>query len=130
MVKWITSLVLILAVTAVAFGGFCGCLEGHSDTHSCCKPDKSGKSSFSAKGCCSADCETASSNNTPGKKNADIPFSKSLVKNKSLQSPLVFWPTQALVPLRAKAGPGIFGHRLTAARAPCPLYLRHSSFLI
>ena len=130
MVKWFTSLILFLALTGQVWAGVCGCFEDHSDTHSCCAPDKSGKLSFSAKACCSQDCQTLSSPKTPGKINSDNFFSQYSAKFEPVQTQAAYVPQSPLVFARFAPSGNVEPHGLALARPPTRLYLRHNSFLI
>ena len=130
MVKWITSLLLLLAVTGQVWAGVCACIEDHNDSHSCCKPDKSGKSSFSAKPCCSSDCESISSSQIPGKKSERL-LSDAQSQQQISDVPGKSWFAFSIVDTRAYIPlPKLRGDRLKLARPPDALYLRHHSFLI
>ena len=130
--KWLTSLVILIALTGQVWAGVCGCFSEEGDTHSCCKKDTSGKDSIAAKGCCSADCEAAagSASKTPQKNNSDNSHLKAPAKavlaaerNYSVWLEKVF-RTEAP---RSKVRSG--DNRLRLARGP-DLFLRHNSFLI
>lgn len=130
MVKWVTSLLLLLAVSGQVWAGVCGCFDEHGDSDSCCKPDKSGKPSLAAPPCCSADCESVASSQIPGK-NVERVSPESVAKEIKLGSTLAFDVQLPLALARSTASTThSFGHRLKYARPPDALYLRHHSFLI
>ena len=130
MVRWITSLFLLLAFTGQVWAGVCACTEDHGDSHSCCKPDKSGKSTFSAKPCCSSDCESISGSQIPGKKSERV-LSDPQSQQQPPDVPPAAWFAYPLSETRANSLlPKLQGDRLKLARPPDALYLRHHSFLI
>ena len=130
MAKWVTCLVLLIALTGQVWAGVCVCLDDHSDVHSCCKPDENGKSSMAAKGCCSSDCESISSSQTPGKSNSEVSFSKLSAKQKAVHDTAATWSADRSLPKFHSSPILLFGNRLKLARPPSQLYLRHNSLLI
>ena len=130
--KWLTSLVILLALTGSVWAGVCGCFSDQHKTHSCCKKDNSGGDFMSAKTCCSADCETviSAASKTPQKQNSDNSHLKAPAQ--AAEAPVLFraeWLARVFpadMP-RPKARTG--DKRLRFARGP-DLYLRHNSFLI
>ena len=130
--KWLTSLVILLALTGSVWAGVCGCLNEQQKSHSCCKKDTGGGDYVSARSCCSADCETVTSaaTKTPQKQNSDNSHLKAPADaTGSLETFRPEWLSRVLraeTP-RPKARTG--DNRLRFARGP-DLYLRHNSFLI
>ncbi|MDI1242530.1 MAG: hypothetical protein PSX80_11470 [bacterium] len=129
MLKWVTSLLLLFALTGQVWAGVCGCFEDHDDSHSCCKPDKSGKDSLAAPPCCSADCESIVSSQIPGK-NTDRISQDSSSKEIAPAANSAFSPVLPLAVYSTVRPLKLLGHRLKLARPPDALYLRHHSFLI
>lgn len=129
MLKWVTSLLLFFALTGQVWAGACGCFDSHSDSHSCCKPDKSGKDSLAAPPCCPRDCESITGSQMPGK-NADRVAPVSQVEMVASVGRTAFWPARHIMTARAVANSPRLGNRLKLARPPEALYLRHNSFLI
>lgn len=130
MLKWITSVILLLTVTGQVWAGICGCFDDHSGVDLCCKSDESGKASFSAKTCCAADCASISSNDTPGQAGSDRSASKPYSSDKLVPVVAAVRPAVMIIPLRPAMNRAEFGHRLKFARPPTLLFVRHSSFLI
>ena len=129
MSKWLTSLVLLFAIAGQALAGVCDCLGGVPDVHSCCKREINGKTSLAAKGCCTSDCESVSSQKTPQKRNSDV----SAVEFTAKIEPVSAYQNYAPAPLYFSLPSGGFRfskHRLKPPRPPNALYLRHQSFLI
>lgn len=129
--KWLTSLVILLALTGSVWAGVCGCLSEQKTGHSCCKKDTSGGDYMSAKSCCSADCETiaASAGKTP-QKNSDLSHFKAPAP--AAEAPDTFkieWLTRVFRAEAPRSKPRTGDNRLRFARGP-DLYLRHNSFLI
>ena len=130
--KWLTSLVVLLALTGSIWGGVCGCFGEQEKGHSCCKKDTSGRDYMSAKSCCAADCETvvSSAGQTPQKNNPDTSHLKgpANVIDPSVAFTIGWFPgvlrVDELQPPRR-----IGDNRLRFAHGP-DLYLRHNSFLI
>ena len=129
MLKWVTSLLLFVALTGQVWAGVCGCFDDHNDAHSCCKPDKSGKDSLAAPPCCSDDCESIASSQIPGK-NTDRVSQDLQVKQIAVEPRVYVRFEQPVVLARSTAPSKLFGNRLKLARPPDALYLRHNSFLI
>ena len=129
MVKWVASLVMLFALTGQVLAGVCGCLHQRKDTHSCCKPDKSRKTSISARGCCSPECGVMSTSKTPANKSSNVSTAQVDLKQMNVASSTMSWLTRVTV-VREKATSLYFRHRHTLARPPDALYLRHHSFLI
>ncbi|MGD9631058.1 MAG: hypothetical protein AB7V18_17610 [Pyrinomonadaceae bacterium] len=129
MLKWVTSLLLFFALTGQVWAGACGCFDSHSDSHSCCKPDKSGKDSLAAPPCCPRDCESVTGSQMPGK-NSDRVSPVSQVELVSSEARTAFWPARHIITARAFAWSARLEQRLKLARPPDALYLRHNSFLI
>lgn len=130
MVKWITSLLLLIAISGQVWAGVCGCFDEHNDSHSCCKPDKSGKPSLAAPPCCAADCESIASSQIPGKNVERVspePASKLIEREVAAAFRLEF-PIAKTRSAVSATHPS--GHRLKFARPPDALYLRNHSFLI
>jgi hypothetical protein len=130
--KWLTTLVILLALTGSVWAGVCGCFSEQQKSHSCCKKDKSVGDYMSAKTCCSADCETviSAASKTPQKQNSDNSHLKAPFEAaEGAEAFKVEWLSRvfrAEAP-RPKARTG--DNRLRFARGP-DLYLRHNSFLI
>src|SRR5512139_3138402 len=99
MLKWVTSLLLFIALTGQVWAGVCACFDDHNDSHSCCKPDKSGKDALAAPPCCSADCESITSSQIPGK-NTDRVSQDSWSKEIAPEAKSAFRPTLPL-PVRS-----------------------------
>jgi len=129
MLKWVTSLLLFIALTGQVWAGVCGCFDDHGDSHSCCKPDKSGKDSLAAPPCCSDDCESIASSQIPGK-NSDRVSPDSQVKQIAPEPRDHVRFEQPKTLTRSIAPSKLLGNRLKLARPPDALYLRHNSFLI
>ena len=129
MVKWIASLVMLSAFTGQVLAGVCGCLHEGKEAHSCCKPDKSGKTYISTKGCCSSECEVMSTSKTPANKSSNVSTAKVDLKQVNVAPSIVSWLPRITV-VRENATSLYFLHRHTLARPPDALYLRHHSFLI
>jgi hypothetical protein len=129
MSKWLTSLVLLFTLAGQALGGVCGCLGDVPDVHSCCKREFGGKTSLAAKGCCSSDCESVSTQKSPRKGNWDVSAVEFAAKIRPALNYRHFPPVPAYAssPYRDFPSPK---HRLKPPRPPDPLYLRHHSFLI
>lgn len=130
--KWLISLVILIALTGQVWAGVCGCFGDEGNGHSCCKKDTSGKDSIAAKGCCSADCEAAAGSATknPQKSNSDNPHLRAPAK--AALTPESNYPVWLSNLLRAEAPrPKVRtgDNRLRLARGP-DLFLRHNSFLI
>lgn len=130
--KWLTSLVVMIALTGSVWAGVCGCFDEQHGSHSCCKKDSAGPDSMAAKGCCSADCETiiASAGEMPQKQNSDNAHLKAPAKAiETSRMTKIEW----LLPALRRDTQTPFTHtgdnRLRLARGP-DLYLRHNSFLI
>jgi len=129
MLKWVTSLLLFIALTGQVWAGVCACFDDHNDSHSCCKPDKSGKDALAAPPCCSADCESITRSQIPGK-NTDRVSQDSWSKEIAPEAKSAFRPTLPLPVRSIEQHSKLLGHRLKLARPPNALYLRHNSFLI
>lgn len=129
MSKWLISLVLLIAIAGQALAGVCDCLGGTPEVHSCCKRDTSGKTSLAAKGCCSSDCESVSSQKTPRRTNSEVYVVEFTAKVKPVLAFQNFLPTPLYVSL-PNADLRFSKHRLKPPRPPDTLYLRHNSFLI
>ena len=129
MLKWVTSLLLFVALTGQVWAGVCGCFDDHGDSHSCCKPDKSGKDSLAAPPCCSDDCESIASSQIPGK-NAERVSPDSHVKQIAPEPRGYVRFERPIILSRFTAPSKLLGNRLKLARPPDALYLRHNSFLI
>lgn len=130
--KWLTSLVILLALTGSVWAGVCGCFSDQHESHSCCRKDPNGADYMSAKSCCSADCETVitAGSKTPQKQNSDTSHLKAPVKAAEAPKSLkIEWLARvySTEPPRPKQRTG--DNRLRFARGP-DLYLRHNSFLI
>lgn len=129
MLKRVSSLLILVALTGQVWAGVCGCFDDHNDSHSCCKPDKSGKDSLAAPPCCSADCDSVTGSQIPGKA-TDRVLQDSSSKEIAPEAKSAFRPTPPLA-VRSTIRPSKMpGHRLKLARPPDALYLRHNSFLI
>ena len=129
MVKWIASLVMLSALTGQVLAGVCGCLHERKEAHSCCMPDKSGKTSMSAKGCCSPECDMMSTSKTQANKSSNVSTAKVDLKPVAVAPSTASWlPRITLV--RENATSLYFLHGHTLARPPDALYLRHNSLLI
>jgi hypothetical protein len=129
MQKWVTSMLLLLSLTGQVWAGVCGCFDDHNDSHSCCKPDKSGKDVLAAPPCCSGDCESITSSQIPGKNTDRI--SKDLwSKQIAPVAKSAYRPTLPLAVRSFERPSKPPGHRLKLARPPDALYLQHSSILI
>ena len=130
--KWLTSLVILLALTGSVWAGVCGCFSEQQKSHSCCKKDKSGGDYVSAKSCCSADCETiiSAATKTPQKQNSDNSHIKAPAD--ATVAPETFrpeWLPRVFHIEAPRPGARTSDNRLRFARGP-DLYLRHNSFLI
>ena len=130
--KWLTSLVILLALTGSVWAGVCGCFAEQEKGHSCCKKDTSGGDYMAAKSCCSADCETVitATGKTPQKNNSDNSHLKAPAK--AAEAPERFameWLPRFFQAERPHPAPRTGDNRLRFARGP-DLYLRHNSFLI
>jgi len=130
MLKRVTSLLLLFALTGQVWAGVCGCFDDHNDSHSCCRPDKSGKDSLAAPPCCSADCESMTGSQVPGK-NADR-ISPDAASKQIAPDPVSAFrhALPRVVRLDVRPSNVLGNHRLKHARPPDALYLRHHSFLI
>ena len=129
MLKWVTSLLLFIALTGQVWAGVCACFDDHNDSHSCCKPDKSGKDSLSTPPCCSDDCESIAGSQIPGK-STDRVLQDSQVKQIAPEPRVYFRFEEPIIRPRSAPSSNLLGNRLKLARPPDALYLRHNSFLI
>ncbi len=129
MLKWVTSMLLLVSLTGQVWAGVCGCFEDHNDSHSCCKRDKSGKDSIAAPPCCSEDCESITVSQISGK-NTDRVSQDSWSKEIAPVAKSAFRPTRPRAISFTVQPSKLLGHRLKLARPPDALYLRHNSFLI
>ena len=130
--KWLTSLVILLALTGSVWAGVCGCFSEQQKSHSCCKKDTSGGDYISAKSCCSADCETVISTavKTPQKQNSDSSHLKAPAEAVEVPDSFrVEWLSHVLRAESPRPRQRTGDNRLRFARGP-DLYLRHNSFLI
>ena len=130
MAKWITSLVMLVALTGQVWAGVCSCLHEKGDVHSCCKPDNSGKTSMAAKGCCSVDCEAMSTGKASAYKSSRVTPTKVALERTTIESVRLAWSAPKFVTIRTDSTNSYFSHSHTLARPPDALYLRHNSFLI
>jgi hypothetical protein len=129
MPKWLTSLVLLIAIAGQALAGVCECLADAPDTHSCCKRGNNEQTSIAAKSCCDSDCESMGSQKTPRKTNSEVSVVKLDVKARPVLSFWSFGPKIHYVSL-PNCDLRFSNHRLKPPRAPDTLYLRHNSLLI
>ena len=130
--KWLTSLVILLALTGSVWAGVCGCFSDQHKTHSCCKKDTSGGDYMSAKSCCSADCETviSAASKTPQKQNSDNSHLKAPAETtEALGTFKIEWLARVFSSETPRPRARNGDNRLRFARGP-DLYLRHNSFLI
>jgi hypothetical protein len=129
--KWLTSLVILLALTGSVWAGVCGCLSEQKKGHSCCKKDKSSGDYMSAKTCCSADCETiiAAAGKTPQKKSDVSHFESPAPAAEAPETFKIEWLDRVFRGETPRPKPRTGDNRLRFARGP-DLYLRHNSFLI
>ena len=129
--KWLTSLVILLALTGAVWAGVCGCLSEQKTGHSCCKKDTSSGDYMAAKTCCSADCETiiASVGKTPQKKSDISQFKAPAPAAEAPEAFKIGWLARVFRSESPRADPRTGDNRLRLARGP-DLYLRHNSFLI
>lgn len=130
--KWLTSLLILLALTGPVWAGVCGCFAEREKGHSCCKKGDNSGDYMAGKSCCSADCEftAGAAGKIPQKQNQDAPNIKAPAKAVHGSEPqTVIW--LARFPRQAPATPGSRAgdNGLRLARGP-DLYLRHNSFLI
>ena len=129
--KWLTSLVILLALTGSVWAGVCGCLSEQDKGHSCCKKDTSGGDYVSAKTCCSADCETiiAAASENPQNKSEISHLKAPAPAAEAPEHLKIEWLARVFRGETPRAKPRTGDNRLRFARGP-DLFLRHNSFLI